>query len=233
MTLRSSATEWLTAVRWAIGFSSVCSAIAPVTWTVPSRVDPPAPYVTETNVGLSCSRRRMALPELPLPLVGLRREELERERPARLEHVGDARRAWRVRARRVCWGASDASGCRGLGGMCPSITQWSSFCAGTTTPVHLPGCRKPGQNAGTVSREWRRRGQGRRPRPTGRLPYRHRALPEAQAARPLRLPLSGAPGSKRATVAGEAAASSGAVLPCGSDGGRSPPMPGCGGRPAS
>ncbi len=31
-------------------------------------------------------------PELPLSLVGLRREELERERPARLEHVGDARR---------------------------------------------------------------------------------------------------------------------------------------------
>jgi hypothetical protein len=31
-------------------------------------------------------------PELPLTLVGLRREELERERPARLEHVGDARR---------------------------------------------------------------------------------------------------------------------------------------------
>ena len=40
---RSSATEWLTAVRWAIGSRVVSVATRSVTATVVSRVDPPAP----------------------------------------------------------------------------------------------------------------------------------------------------------------------------------------------
>lgn len=43
MTWRNSATEWLTAVRWAIGSRVVSVAIRSVTATVVSRVDPPAP----------------------------------------------------------------------------------------------------------------------------------------------------------------------------------------------
>ena len=40
-----------TQVRWAMGVSEVSCAIRPVIRTVVSRVLPPAPYVTETNVG--------------------------------------------------------------------------------------------------------------------------------------------------------------------------------------
>ena len=40
-----------TQVRWPIGSSEVSRAIRPVIATVVSRVVPPAPYVTETNVG--------------------------------------------------------------------------------------------------------------------------------------------------------------------------------------
>src|SRR4051794_34081574 len=47
----SSARVWPTQVRCAIGSSEVSAAIRPVTRTVVSRVVPPAPYVTETNVG--------------------------------------------------------------------------------------------------------------------------------------------------------------------------------------
>ena len=43
MMLRRSATEWSTAVRWAIGVSVVSEAIASVALTVPARVEPPAP----------------------------------------------------------------------------------------------------------------------------------------------------------------------------------------------
>ena len=43
MTCLSSATEWLTAVRWPTGVRVVSAAIRPVTRTVRSRVDPPAP----------------------------------------------------------------------------------------------------------------------------------------------------------------------------------------------
>ena len=43
MTCRSSATVWLTAVRWPTGVSVVSAAIRPVTRTVRSLVDPPAP----------------------------------------------------------------------------------------------------------------------------------------------------------------------------------------------
>ena len=41
--LPSSATEWFTAVKWPTGVSVVSAAIRPVTRTVRSRVDPPAP----------------------------------------------------------------------------------------------------------------------------------------------------------------------------------------------
>src|SRR3954447_4244067 len=47
----SSDRVWPTQVRWAIAVSEVSAAIRPVTRTVVSRVVPPAPYVTETNVG--------------------------------------------------------------------------------------------------------------------------------------------------------------------------------------
>ena len=43
ITWRSSATEWLTAVKCPTGVSVVSSAILPVTLTVRSRVEPPAP----------------------------------------------------------------------------------------------------------------------------------------------------------------------------------------------
>jgi hypothetical protein len=60
MTLRSSATEWFTAVRCAIGSSVVSVATRSVTATVVSRVVPPAPYVIDTNDGCSDSSSRMA-----------------------------------------------------------------------------------------------------------------------------------------------------------------------------
>src|SRR5262249_7714891 len=59
-TLRSSAVEWSTAVRWANGSSVVCVAIRSVTATVVSRVEPPAPYVIDTNDGRSDSSSRIA-----------------------------------------------------------------------------------------------------------------------------------------------------------------------------
>ena len=43
MTCLSSATEWFTAVRWPTGVRVVSAAIRPVTRTVRSLVDPPAP----------------------------------------------------------------------------------------------------------------------------------------------------------------------------------------------
>ena len=57
---RSSATEWLTAVRWAIGSRVVSVATRSVTATVLSRVEPPAPYVIDTNDGRSGSSSRIA-----------------------------------------------------------------------------------------------------------------------------------------------------------------------------
>ena len=41
--VRSSATEWLTAVRWATGIKVVSAAMRSVISIVRSRVDPPAP----------------------------------------------------------------------------------------------------------------------------------------------------------------------------------------------
>ena len=43
---------WPTQVRWPIGTIEVSRAMRPMMSTVVSRVLPPAPYVTETNVGL-------------------------------------------------------------------------------------------------------------------------------------------------------------------------------------
>ena len=47
----SSSRVWPTQVRWPIGSIEVSRAIRPVTRSVVSRELPPAPYVTETNVG--------------------------------------------------------------------------------------------------------------------------------------------------------------------------------------
>src|ERR1700722_10076732 len=160
MTLRSSATEWLTAVRWATGFSWVCSAIAPATWTVPSRVDPPAPYVTETKVGLSCSSRRMASQNCrdPWSVFGAKNSN-ENDWPACSASV---MRGLGVRTRRCAsWGACDVGCCRGLGGMCLSITQWSSFCDATTSSGHRAD-RKPGHAGGQDTPEAGHGGNGSR-----------------------------------------------------------------------
>ena len=60
-TCRSSSRLWLAAVRWAIGRSVVCSAICWVALTVRSRVEPEAPYVTETKSGPSDSSSRIVV----------------------------------------------------------------------------------------------------------------------------------------------------------------------------
>ena len=49
---------WPTHVRCAIGTIDVCFAMRSVIAIVRSRVVPPAPYVTETNVGCSGSSSR-------------------------------------------------------------------------------------------------------------------------------------------------------------------------------
>lgn len=51
---------WDTAVRCATGSNVVSSANSPVTRTVRSRVEPPAPYVMETKAGPSLSNVRTA-----------------------------------------------------------------------------------------------------------------------------------------------------------------------------
>ncbi len=61
MTVRSSSRECPTQVRCASGVIDVSAAIWWVTRTVRSRVEPPAPYVTETNVGCSVSSSRSAV----------------------------------------------------------------------------------------------------------------------------------------------------------------------------
>src|SRR3954454_24236301 len=58
MTERRSSRECPTQVRCAIGVSVVSLAIPSVTRMVRSRVDPPAPYVTDTNVGCRPSSSR-------------------------------------------------------------------------------------------------------------------------------------------------------------------------------
>ena len=79
ITWRSSATEWLTAVRWAIGSSVVSVAIRSVTATV--RVAGGAAGAVGDRHERRPQRLQLAdrLPQLPLALVGLGREELEGE----------------------------------------------------------------------------------------------------------------------------------------------------------
>ncbi len=50
-----SSVVWPTHVRCAIGIIDVSRAMRSVIATVRSRVPPPAPYVTDTNVGSRCS----------------------------------------------------------------------------------------------------------------------------------------------------------------------------------
>ena len=59
--LRSSTIEWSTAVRCASGTSAVSVAMRSVMAMVRSRVEPPAPYVTDTKSGRSGSSCRMAV----------------------------------------------------------------------------------------------------------------------------------------------------------------------------
>ena len=69
----SSSRVWPTQVRWPIGSSEVSRAIRPVMPTVVSRVVPPAPYVTETNVGCRARGRgspARAAPRRPRPWAG-------------------------------------------------------------------------------------------------------------------------------------------------------------------
>ncbi len=68
MMLRSSAMEWLTAVRWATGVSVVSETICWVSLTVPARVEPPAPYVTETKSGATASTLLSAFHRFRSPL---------------------------------------------------------------------------------------------------------------------------------------------------------------------
>lgn len=65
--LRSSATEWSTAVRCATGVSVESAAICWVARTVPARVEPPTPYVTETKLGPTASTRRRAFQRFRSP----------------------------------------------------------------------------------------------------------------------------------------------------------------------
>jgi hypothetical protein len=60
MIVRSSSRLWPTQVRCASGVIEVSWAIRSVIATVRSRVEPPAPYVTDTNVGFSASSSRSA-----------------------------------------------------------------------------------------------------------------------------------------------------------------------------
>ncbi|CAM5377188.1 hypothetical protein SAURM35S_08113 [Streptomyces aurantiogriseus] len=68
MMLRSSAMEWSTAVRWATGVRVVSATICCVSLTVVARVEPPAPYVTETKSGVAASTLRRAFHRLRSPL---------------------------------------------------------------------------------------------------------------------------------------------------------------------
>ena len=62
---------WPTQVRWAIAVIDVSRAIRPVTRTVVLRVVPPAPYVTDTNVGRYGSSSRIASHSCSSPAASL------------------------------------------------------------------------------------------------------------------------------------------------------------------
>ena len=112
MTLRSSATEWLTAVRCAIGSSVVSVATRSVTATVVSRVLPPAPYVIETKLGPQRLQLADRLPEQLLALARLGREELEGERGrGRTDQLTDRRRCRVAREGSPRDTPADSTGC--------------------------------------------------------------------------------------------------------------------------
>ena len=92
--VRSSSSGWPTQVRWATGVSVVSLAIRSVTRTVRSRVDPPAPYVTDTNVGCSGSSRGSPATAGVSPSSSLGgKNSNEKDRCPRCEQVADRRRA--------------------------------------------------------------------------------------------------------------------------------------------
>ena len=94
-TRRSRSRDWLAQVRWAIVRSVVFSAMARVTSMVRSRVEPLAPYVTETKSGPRASSRRTVSHSTRCLIVVLGREQLEgHQRPITgVEQLGDGRRA--------------------------------------------------------------------------------------------------------------------------------------------
>ncbi len=86
---------WPTQVRCPIGTSEVSRAIRPVSWTVVSRVVPPAPYVTETNVGAYGSSSRIAVQSCSAPASsrgGMNSNEIDRS-PWRIRSAMLATRA--------------------------------------------------------------------------------------------------------------------------------------------
>lgn len=54
-------------MRWATGVRVVSAAICSVAFTVPARVEPPAPYVTETKLGATASTLRSAFQRFRSP----------------------------------------------------------------------------------------------------------------------------------------------------------------------
>ena len=73
-----------THVRWPIARRDVSRAIRPVMVTVVSRVVPPAPYVTDTNVGWYGSRSRIADQSCSTPASsfgGMNSNEIDRSPP--------------------------------------------------------------------------------------------------------------------------------------------------------
>ncbi len=94
-TRRSRSRDWLAQVRWAIVRRVVFSAMARVTSMVRSRVEPLAPYVTDTKSGPRASSAPHGVPQHPALIVVLGREQLEgHQRPITgVEQLGDGRRA--------------------------------------------------------------------------------------------------------------------------------------------
>jgi hypothetical protein len=83
--------EWSTAVRWASGTSVVSVAIRSVIAIVRSRVEPPAPYVTETKSGRSGSSWRIAVHSWRSPSSVLAGKNSKENSRAPVEHVLDRR----------------------------------------------------------------------------------------------------------------------------------------------
>src|SRR5215468_1636952 len=149
ITCLSSATEWLTAVRWPTGVSDVWTAILPVTRTVRSLVEPPAPYVTETKVGFSgssCLMARHSCCSSSCVFGGMNSNENDFLPALSSSEIKGARPG-----RCVCgtcgWWAPCTQGTelpgirwtrRGLGGMWQSITHRAIFCDLVTIKICCP-----------------------------------------------------------------------------------------------